>query len=82
VAVNTVVKTKYHTPINRTVIELESYTLDGTREIECEECDTVGEITAIAKSGNVFNGVQVGKEASESGWVPTRTGWECPSCAD
>ena len=62
------------------MFDLESFTLENTRELECEECGCVGEIGAIAKSGKTFAGIQTGKESGESGWEPTNTGWLCPSC--
>jgi hypothetical protein len=64
------------------MFDLESYTLEETRKIECEECGDVGEITSIAKSGETFAGIHVGKKSGESAWSPTNTGWECPSCAN
>ena len=62
------------------MFDLESYTLKENRELECEECGSSGKITAIAKPGKTFSGIQIGKESGDSGWEPTHTGWLCPNC--
>ena len=62
------------------MFDLESYTLEQKRELECEKCGHAGKIKAIAKSGKIFTGIQVGKESGESGWEPTGSGWICPDC--
>lgn len=64
------------------MIELKTYQLEENRGIECESCGKESKIRSIAKSGNLFYGIQVGKESGESAWEPTRTGWECPVCSD
>ena len=62
------------------MFDLESYTLKENRELECEECGSVEQIKAIAKSGKIFSGIQISKESGEPGWEPTNSGWCCPIC--
>ena len=63
------------------MFDLEAYTLESRRDVECVDCDASGQLKSIAKAGTTFAGIQVGKESRESAWQPTGSGWKCPDWA-